>query len=138
MIKHSLGTILRAKAKALGLSGAEVARRVGIPERRYSYYVGDKSEPNLETLLKICRVLAATPSELCGYDDSADISIPPINKYLLERVIIALEKKIASKALILTAENKAKAIIYMYQLAVLEGKTNDDMLDTTLTILQDN
>lgn len=60
----SLSKNLRRKARELGLSHAEVARRAGLAERRYGHYVSGDREPNLATLLRICTVLATTPSEL--------------------------------------------------------------------------
>jgi transcriptional regulator with XRE-family HTH domain len=48
----------------MGLSDAEVARRAGLSERRYGYYVTGEREPNLATLVRICEVLAATPNDL--------------------------------------------------------------------------
>lgn len=55
---------IRERARELGLSDAEVARRAGLSERRYSYYAKGEREPNLATLLLICDVLAATPNDL--------------------------------------------------------------------------
>lgn len=55
---------LRQRAKDLGLSDAEVARRCGLTERRYAHYVGGSREPDLETLVRICTVLAVTPNDL--------------------------------------------------------------------------
>ncbi|HXQ51069.1 MAG TPA: helix-turn-helix transcriptional regulator [Stellaceae bacterium] len=55
---------LRERARDLGLSDAEVARRAGLSERRYGYYVTGEREPNLATLVRICDVLGVTPNEL--------------------------------------------------------------------------
>jgi transcriptional regulator with XRE-family HTH domain len=55
---------IRERARELGLSDAEVARRAGLSERRYGYYATGEREPNLATLLVICEVLAATPNDL--------------------------------------------------------------------------
>jgi transcriptional regulator with XRE-family HTH domain len=55
---------IRERARELGLSDAEVARRAGLSERRYGYYVTGEREPNLATLVRICEVLAATPNDL--------------------------------------------------------------------------
>jgi transcriptional regulator with XRE-family HTH domain len=55
---------IRERARELGLSDAEVARRTGLSQRRYSYYATGKREPNFTTLLLICDVLAATPNDL--------------------------------------------------------------------------
>src|SRR6266851_4068697 len=55
---------IRERARELGLSDAEVARRAGLSERRYSYYATGEREPSLPTLVRICGVLATTPNEL--------------------------------------------------------------------------
>lgn len=55
---------LRQRARELALSDAEVARRAGLSERRYSYYAKGEREPNLATLVRICEVLAVTPDAL--------------------------------------------------------------------------
>ena len=54
---------IRERARELGLSDAEVARRAGLSERRYGYYATGEREPNLATLVRICEVLAATPDD---------------------------------------------------------------------------
>jgi transcriptional regulator with XRE-family HTH domain len=55
---------IRERARELGLSDAEVARRAGLSERRYGYYATEEREPNLGTLIRICEVLAASPNDL--------------------------------------------------------------------------
>lgn len=65
---HGLGQRLKDRARALGWSDAEVARRLGLAQTRYANYVTDRHEPDLETLLRICRVLGTEPGELLGHD----------------------------------------------------------------------
>jgi transcriptional regulator with XRE-family HTH domain len=57
---------LRERARLLGLSDSEVARRAGLGDRRYAHYVTDAREPDLATLLKISRTLDVTPNDLLG------------------------------------------------------------------------
>lgn len=66
-----LGQRLRSRARELGLSNAEVARRAGLSERRYGFYVTGDHEPDLSTLLRICKVLATTPNILLGFSEDA-------------------------------------------------------------------
>jgi transcriptional regulator with XRE-family HTH domain len=61
---RNLGQRLRDRARAIGLSDAEVARRAGLSERRYGNYVTGAREPDLETLVRICGALAATPNDV--------------------------------------------------------------------------
>lgn len=64
---RALGQKLRSRARELGFSNAEVARRAGLSERRYGFYVTGDREPDLSTLLRICKVLATTPNILLGF-----------------------------------------------------------------------
>jgi transcriptional regulator with XRE-family HTH domain len=60
------GQRLRLRARELGLSNAEVARRTGLSERRYGFYVTGDHEPDLSTFVRICKALATTPNILLG------------------------------------------------------------------------
>ena len=57
---------LKERAQQLGLSNAEVARRVGLSERRYGHYVSGRNEPDLSLLVRIAEVLQTTPNDLLG------------------------------------------------------------------------
>lgn len=60
------GGRLRARAKELGLSNSEVARRLGLRQARYSNYVNDDREPDLSTLVRICQTLHISADQLLG------------------------------------------------------------------------
>jgi len=64
---EEVGTQLRARARVLGLSDAEVARRVGLGQTRYANYVNGTREPDFITLVRICEVLDTTPNALLGF-----------------------------------------------------------------------
>lgn len=55
---------LRKRAEELGLSNAEVARRVDLSERRYAHYVSGRNEPDLALLVRIAEILNVTPNDL--------------------------------------------------------------------------
>lgn len=61
---ETLSRNLRCRAKELGLSDAEVARRAGLSERRYGHYVAGTREPDFATFMRICEVLVVTPNDL--------------------------------------------------------------------------
>lgn len=63
---------LRQRAQELGLANAEVARRVGLSERRYAHYVSGRNEPDLAMLLKIADVLQLTPNELLTKENAPE------------------------------------------------------------------
>ena len=65
-----IGDRLKARAAELGLSGAEVARRAGLTATRYGHYLQDIREPDLATLVRICRVLGLRPDVLLAYDQA--------------------------------------------------------------------
>jgi transcriptional regulator with XRE-family HTH domain len=68
---QGIGDRLKARAAELGLSGAEVARRAGLTATRYGHYLQDIREPDLATLVRICRVLGLRPDVLLAYDQAA-------------------------------------------------------------------
>ena len=61
-----LGQRLRDRARELGLADATVAERLGLSQQRYHNYVSDQTEPDYETLLRICRALDTTPNAVLG------------------------------------------------------------------------
>lgn len=74
---------LRERAKQLGISNAEAARRVGLDERRYAHYVSGRREPDLATLSRIADELGTTPNWLLGV--SAEKLRDKAKSSLLER-----------------------------------------------------
>ena len=66
---EGFGQRLKARARELNLSDAEVARRAGLGGRRYGHYVTDHREPDLKTVVLISEVLATTPNYLLGVED---------------------------------------------------------------------
>ena len=67
---QGMGARLRARARELGLSDTEVARRLDISQPRYANYVNDINEPDLATLVRICRALGIAPDEALGFADA--------------------------------------------------------------------
>jgi transcriptional regulator with XRE-family HTH domain len=68
---RDIGKRLQARARELGFSDAEIARRVGLGQTRYANYVLGIREPDLKTFGRICEVLQTTPSEMMGLDPRA-------------------------------------------------------------------
>lgn len=69
---EELADRLKERAAELGLSHAEIARRAGISERRMGHYLGGRSEPDLQLLVKIAGVLGLTPDQLLGVQPRGD------------------------------------------------------------------
>ncbi|WP_376099999.1 helix-turn-helix domain-containing protein [Roseomonas sp. CCTCC AB2023176] len=57
---------LRDRARELGLTDSEVARRTGLSQSRYANYTNGVREPDLATLVAVCRVLETTPYPILG------------------------------------------------------------------------
>jgi len=78
---------LRRRAEELGISNAEVARRVGLSERRYANYVSGKREPDLATLVRIAEVLGTSPNSLLA--DEAREAYQSTKTLLQDRLRVA-------------------------------------------------
>lgn len=61
---------LRRRAKELGISNAEAARRSGLSERRYGNYISGRREPDLGTLIRIAVALETSPDHLLSFGES--------------------------------------------------------------------
>jgi transcriptional regulator with XRE-family HTH domain len=65
---RGFGERLKERAAQLGLSGSGVARRLDLDPTRYNRYENNVNEPGLETLVRIARILEATPNQLLGVE----------------------------------------------------------------------
>lgn len=79
------GERLRSRARELGISDSEVARRLGLTQRRYSSYVNQSREPSFADLLRICEVLRTTPDVILG------VMPPDPAEHTARRALAALE-----------------------------------------------
>ena len=66
---QGVGKRLRSRARELGLTDVDVARRVDLSQQRYANYVNDTNEPDLGTFVRICRALDTTPDDMLGLSD---------------------------------------------------------------------
>ncbi len=64
------GERLRSRARDLGLTDVEVARRLGLAQGRYSAYVNESREPDLGLFVRICQALGTTPDNILGVSSS--------------------------------------------------------------------
>lgn len=101
---------LQERAKHLGISNAEAARRSGLDERRYGHYSSGRREPDLATLVRIAEALGTTPNWLLGVTapDLADPELAGLiarfsnasngmTKQELEMCVIQAEAVVAAK-----------------------------------------
>ncbi|NTX15469.1 helix-turn-helix transcriptional regulator [Myxococcus sp. CA056] len=68
-----IGCAARVARKRLGLTQAEVARRVGIVLTVYNRLERGRMQPSVSTLHRLCEVLDASPNELMGHSPA----LPP-------------------------------------------------------------
>lgn len=99
---------LRKRAETLKLSNAEVARRVGLSERRYGNYITGRTEPDLATLVRIATVLATSVDSLLSDNEE---SRPGPKDALTARLLAATAalKKSDLEAIAIQAEALAAA-----------------------------
>lgn len=88
MSDEKIGQKLQQRARELGLSDAEVARRVGLGQSRYANYLSGTREPDLATLAKICRILNLRPDTLLEFD--AWPNTEPDEHRLIQRILATL------------------------------------------------
>jgi transcriptional regulator with XRE-family HTH domain len=100
---------LKSRAEELGLSHAEVARRVGLSERRYAHYVSGRNEPDLALLVKIADVLRLTPNDLLNAGARA---AEPSKRTILQDRLLAVAKVMKDADLEATA-TQAEAVVKM-------------------------
>lgn len=69
---------LDAVLAARGMTGKELARRIGVSETQLSLFRSGKVRGvRFSTVAKMCAVLECTPGDLLGYDyDPADLAVP--------------------------------------------------------------
>jgi transcriptional regulator with XRE-family HTH domain len=78
---------LRQRAKELGISHAEAARRAGLESRRYSNYLNGIREPDLPTFVRIAEALQTTPDDLLSFGSKRKTA----NARMLERLQTAAQ-----------------------------------------------
>jgi len=98
---------LKRRAEQLGISNAEVARRVGLSERRYGNYISGTRQPDLATLVKISSVLKTSLDELLS--DKVSKPAKSTKRNLQERIASAVE--------VLNEEDLARIAIMLDALA---------------------
>jgi transcriptional regulator with XRE-family HTH domain len=87
-----LGVQLRRRARELDLTDAEVARRAGLSPRRYGNYVTGDREPDLQTLVRICRVLTTTtPDQVLGFVDAKSAKTKSERDRLIDKLLATAE-----------------------------------------------
>ena len=66
------GERLKQRARDLGLTDVDVARRLGLAQGRYSAYTNEAREPDLKLFVRICAALGTTPDVILGVSPSTE------------------------------------------------------------------
>ncbi len=97
---------LRKRIALLGLTGAEAARKVGVTERRFAFYLSGRNKPDYNLLAKIARTFGTTPNELLGFGDDAK---PSKRSELVDRLTTAAKSIPVSELEVLAVQAEALA-----------------------------
>ncbi len=97
---------LKGRAEQLGISNAEVARRVGLIERRYGNYISGTRQPD-RSLVKISSVLKTSLDELLSNEVNKPAKSTKRN----------LQERIASAVEVLNEDDLARIAIMLDALA---------------------
>jgi transcriptional regulator with XRE-family HTH domain len=97
---------LKRRAEQLGISNAEVARRVGLIERRYGNYISGTRQPD-RSLVKISSVLKTSLDELLSNEVNKPAKSTKRN----------LQERIASAVEVLNEDDLARIAIMLDALA---------------------
>ncbi|WP_367187192.1 helix-turn-helix domain-containing protein [uncultured Bosea sp.] len=65
---------LRRLADELGVSNAEIARRLGVSERRYAHYARGDREPDLAMVVRMAALFQTSTDELLGVAEPLQLS----------------------------------------------------------------
>ena len=79
---NTWGERLRQRARELGLTDVEVARRLGLAQGRYSAYVNETREPDFALFLRICAALSTTPDVMLGVTPLPEDARPAVSRLL--------------------------------------------------------
>ena len=69
MFKEKLKEIRKQK----GLKQKEIAKMLNVVESSYANWEQGRTEPNIETIKKLCYILNTTPNELLEYENKTEI-----------------------------------------------------------------
>jgi transcriptional regulator with XRE-family HTH domain len=103
------GERLKARARELGLTDVEVARRAGLNDRRYAHYVSNAREPDLATLVRISRTLDTTPNDLLGISST---EIEPVDRQQLLSELMSVINSLSEDGVRIVIQQSAALIEY--------------------------
>ena len=78
---------LRARAEAMGMTQADLARRMDLDPRRVGHYMTGLREPDFQTLTRLVRVLDTSSDSLLGLSVAEQ---PPTESSVLRSKIVAV------------------------------------------------
>jgi len=107
--------------KAKGWTQQQLAEAIGVSQSTVAGYEKGPNEPTLSMIEKIAAVLGTTPEHLCfGIQaplDGEEHPIQSVDRELLQRIIVTLEKSLARDRAQMAPESKARIIFAIHDLA---------------------
>jgi len=117
-----LEALIQERVKKEKFSQSELARQLGVTRDAVSKWVTGKAEPNIETLLRISKILEVNVCNLLG--DVHDEKAPPLDSELLKNVICFVEETLQEERAQIPPEKKSFLILTAYEMAYEYFKNN--------------
>ena len=96
---ETFGERMRHVRARRNISGAELARRLGVQEKRVSNWEMNRHEPPFQMVREICKQLRTHPSYLFGFTDdisASDLASPDWLE-MVEGRLAAIEKQLNNR-----------------------------------------
>jgi transcriptional regulator with XRE-family HTH domain len=97
---------LRARADAMGITQADLARRMDLDPRRVGHYMTGLREPDFQTLARLVRVLDTTSDALIGLSAAPEMSRSSLLQSQIAAICNALDAGTLEILLILASALK--------------------------------
>lgn len=118
MNKTSMGQLIAAKRKELGLTQQELADRMGVTDKAVSKWERDLSCPDVSTLPHLAGELGLTPDELLGASTAQKAATSPAAMVTLVMKAVALALGVAVTVLTVLGELETESALIMLGLGL--------------------
>lgn len=129
LMNMSFGAKLKSLRKQRGITQTQIADELGIRQNTYSDYENDKTQPSIESIVRICKILDV-PADILFYEDSNEDSSSisnAVSQYLQDRnrLINKIKKHHESATEELKHDIEELFQMLSYWLEVFETDKND-------------
>lgn len=116
--KNTMGQLIAAKRKELGLTQQELADRMGVTDKAVSKWERDLSCPDVSTLPHLAGELGLTPDELLGASTAQKAATSPAAMVTLVMKAVALALGVAVTVLTVLGELETESALIMLGLGL--------------------